>query len=194
MSMKNFLLSQKKIKKINGPAPSSARGEDIMEESDFKDLIVKKDMIENLCLRDWAKTIVCEHEAAHAVMRWIRGYRATKLTVNKWGGICYGTGKKIRTDDCIWIAIAGLAWECRYGKNFVGQDFREAKKLIKKMGTLNLEKEFKQRIYWAYELLSDYSELIKRIGKRLKESGELSSHIIAGMIAVENPLPQKSGD
>ncbi len=56
-----------------------------------------------------------KHEAAHAVMRLIRGMPTTPLEIYECGGgLCYGTGLEVRPDDLIRVTLAGIAYELGY--------------------------------------------------------------------------------
>src|ERR1051325_86563 len=56
------------------------------------------------------------HEAGHAVMRWLVGLPATKLTITEDGaGFCEGTGKRVSVKSLLVVTLAGLAAEIGYG-------------------------------------------------------------------------------
>jgi hypothetical protein len=55
------------------------------------------------------------HEAGHAVMRWLVGLPATKLTISQDGaGFCEGSGKRVFVYDFLRVTLAGLAAEIGY--------------------------------------------------------------------------------
>ena len=56
------------------------------------------------------------HEAGHAVMQWLVGWPATKLTISEDGsGFCAGTGKRVFVLDFLPVTLAGPAVEAGYG-------------------------------------------------------------------------------
>ncbi len=59
--------------------------------------------------------VTAEHEAGHAVMRWLRGLPATDIHVNDGFGLCEGTGAYISGEDVMLVTLAGLAVEAAYG-------------------------------------------------------------------------------
>lgn len=58
---------------------------------------------------------IAQHEAGHAVMRWVLGLPATELTADDEGGLCAGTGRRIWISDEILVMLAGVAVESGYG-------------------------------------------------------------------------------
>jgi len=59
--------------------------------------------------------ITAEHEAAHAVMRWLRGLPATDVYVGNGDGLCEGTGAALRAEDALLVTLAGLVIETTFG-------------------------------------------------------------------------------
>ena len=58
---------------------------------------------------------IAEHEAAHAVMRWLRGLPATDVYVEETGGFTDGTGRRVDPENNVLVALAGFAWETGCG-------------------------------------------------------------------------------
>ena len=52
---------------------------------------------------------IAAHEPGHAVMRWLRGRRATKLTATETGGFCEGDNELISPECDLLITLARYA-------------------------------------------------------------------------------------
>lgn len=65
--------------------------------------------------QDELREITADHEAGHAVMRWLRGLPATDLYADVGFGYCAGTGAIVSAEDTILIQLAGYAVESGYG-------------------------------------------------------------------------------
>jgi hypothetical protein len=57
---------------------------------------------------------IAQHEAAHAVMRCLRGLPATAITARENGGLCAGTGDPIHPESELLVSLAGYAWQTGY--------------------------------------------------------------------------------
>jgi hypothetical protein len=54
---------------------------------------------------------IAGHEAAHAVMGWIRGLSATELTADETGGLCAGHRGRVGVETLLLVYLAGFAYE-----------------------------------------------------------------------------------
>jgi hypothetical protein len=88
--------------------------------------------------------ITAEHEAGHAVMRWLRGLPATDVHVNDGFGLCEGTEAYISGEDALLVTLAGPAVEAGYGLNKVNIeqlifcDLDEARQILDKNPLLRI--------------------------------------------------------
>lgn len=147
---------------------------------------------------------ICLHEAAHAVMRWVRGERSTMIEVNENGGFCGGTGRRISAENALLITLAGFAAETGYGlarpvfETSQAQDIDEARAILREYPHLRyfladlgpdgtpsfsdgdrlLEKWF----YRACEQLCPYSHVVEHLGFRLEQHRTLSARSVAATI------------
>jgi hypothetical protein len=144
----------------------------------------------------------CLHEAAHAVMRWLRDSPCTRLTAGKHGGSCDGTGGRIRKDDFLMILLAGYAWEFRYDLDNVDMpaskpdDIKKARAILAgtphlrgverladgNWRTLSVEEGMSRRFRQAAALLIPYETLVEGIALRLGHEGSLSGRGVRAMI------------
>jgi hypothetical protein len=53
------------------------------------------------------RLLTAEHEAGHAVMRLLRGLRATNIHVGDGDGLCEGTDDRCRGEDLVLVSLAG---------------------------------------------------------------------------------------
>ena len=147
--------------------------------------------------------LLAQHEAAHAVMRWILWLPATEILINdKGGGICKGTGKRISVDKDVLVSLAGPAWEA--GCCFTDsidldsplhfQDLIEAKAVIDKCvhlrmlvdGNKMIEKSTRESLQtWlkrAGELLFRHADAVESIGASLEHKKRLSAKTVAAFL------------
>ncbi len=144
---------------------------------------------------------VAEHEAGHAVMRWLRGMPATDLTVNETGGYCGGSGKPVRPEDALLVALAGFAVESRYGVGKVDfarsscDDFDAARKILGATESLRItfstdgviavegvEDALSRHFERACEMLWPHAEQVDRLGELLSAEGRLTARRVAAML------------
>lgn len=129
--------------------------------------------------------IIAQHEAGHAVMRWLLGLPATKLTSSRDGGYCAGTGRPIPAHQELLLCVAGIAVESGLGLGLVDlhgsqmDDLDAARVLVSRWTPAEVDTEVQQWIGLASEMLRYNADLIEDIGIRLAESGELSARTIA---------------
>ena len=148
---------------------------------------------------------VCGHEAAHAVMRWIRGLPATPLTITPEGGFSAGTMKAQRIEDVLLVTLAGFAWESGClgfssiditGIVSPGNDFELAREILAKCDFLSfrinddgesvsavpVDDSLSRHFDRACELLNEYRGLVEIMGERLQAAGHLSARSVAAII------------
>lgn len=147
--------------------------------------------------------MLAQHEAAHAVMRWILWLPATEILINdEGGGMCKGSGKRISLDKDVLVSLAGPAWEagCCFTDsidldgtlNF--QDLIDAEAVIDKCvhlrmlvdGNEMIEKSTRESLRaWlkrAGELLFKHGDAVESIGARLEERRSLSAKSVAALL------------
>jgi hypothetical protein len=145
---------------------------------------------------------ICGHEAAHAVMRWLRDSPCTDLRAGEDGGVSVGTGDKIRNDDFLKILLAGYAWEWRNHLDDIDlpaskpDDLEQARMILTgtphlrgvertadgKWRALSVEEGLAVRFREVAELLAPYETLICEIATRLEHEGSLSAKDVRAMI------------
>jgi hypothetical protein len=140
-----------------------------------------------------------EHEAAHAVMRWVRGLPATQLWANEDGsGYCDGHPRRARHDDVPYVVLAGYVPETGYGlavPDFATSkvaDFDRAREILESAEWLvgydaeagnqrSVEAALKEHFLYACDQLSEHIELVDAIADRLFESRRLSARTVAAL-------------
>ena len=145
---------------------------------------------------------ICGHEAAHAVMRWLRDSPCTDLRAGEDGGASVGTDDKIRKDDFLKILLAGCAWEWRNHLDDIDlpaskpDDLEQARMILAdtphlrgvertadgKWRALSVEAGLAIRFREAAELLAPYDTLVGEIATRLEHEGSLSAKDVRAMI------------
>lgn len=154
---------------------------------------------------------IARHEVAHAVMRKIVSLPATRVTLHEDGGLCEGTGTRIKAYQAVLVSLAGLAWESLSGIappvhqiNFeetrhtfedVGQawqllergEYLRIHAIIGKNGECNMEIECVEKAIGRWysrtmKELEPHSGLILATGKTLHEAGELSASQTAALL------------
>lgn len=147
--------------------------------------------------------LLAQHEAAHAVMRWILWLPATEILIDdEGGGMCKGSGKRISLDKDVLVSLAGPVWEvgCFSTEsidldgtlNF--QDLIQAEAVINKCIALRyqvednkvIEKSTRESLRaWlkrAAELLFPHGDAVESIGARLEERRSLSAKSVAALL------------
>jgi hypothetical protein len=144
---------------------------------------------------------IAQHEAGHAVMQWLRGYPATELTVGRDGGLCAGTGRPIRPEDNLLIALGGIAVDSGYGFCKVDlehselDDLDQARRELRSRSWLRLvgdgaspvvltetvEDALARYFRRACDLLFPEMELVEFMGFRLFQAGRLSARSVAAL-------------
>ena len=144
---------------------------------------------------------ICGHEAAHGVMRWLRGLPATELTASKRGGLCAGTGQMVRCEDLILILLAGFAWESGFGLISVDfikglcADFDEARQILDecyiwrsvvvvdgKPTLASVDESLRFRFDFVCDLLSEHDVFIEDLAEELENCGRLSAQRVEEII------------
>lgn len=147
------------------------------------------------------REITSKHESGHAVMRWLCGLRATALTVHDGGGFCAGTGQRIRADDALYVALAGMAVEAGYGLATVDweasdtDDLREARSVLERVTRLRIvahregevrvetvDEALNRHFAFVCDLLSDHWEVIEDMGNLLADAGHLSARRVSALL------------
>ena len=152
-------------------------------------------------------SLICGHEAAHAVMAWRLGLPTPTLTASKKEGHFFLD--RASPGDAVLICLAGWAWETGCKKLGRGRkrpdfpnsctgdvlcaiDFLEKYKYLRQH--FNLEIEFPKRrtdtagrslsrhFNTVCNILSEYMDLIEIIGSQLQISRRLSSKRLAAII------------
>jgi hypothetical protein len=140
-----------------------------------------------------------QHEAGHAVMRWLRGWPATEVGIDGAGaGHCAGTGRTVRSDDQLWVTLAGFAAESWCGVcgvdvlNSRTADFDKARGLLRdalwrlsmvdgRPAQLTVDEALVRRFESTCEMLWPYMELVERVAERLSAEGRLSARTVAAV-------------
>lgn len=149
---------------------------------------------------DELDAVTAEHEAAHAVMRWLRGMPATELTLGTPGnGSCAGTGGRARIEDRILFCLAGLASEVGCVSEWLNlaevsgsPDIDEARALLSDYPAwrpfdpamrepVDLETALRRYFDRACDLLWPEMELVEAIGRRLQQARCLSARTVAAL-------------
>lgn len=144
---------------------------------------------------------LAEHEAAHAVMRWLLGLPATEIWINDEGGLCEGSGEMIPCETAVLVKLAGVAWEagCIFTDlidlaNSHFQDLIEAEAILDKAVWLRFRVEDKKVIEestsdslrtWlkqAGELLFPHAFAVESIGASLANRRRLSAKTVAAFL------------
>lgn len=154
----------------------------------------------------------CEHEAAHAIMRWLLGLEITELTCGENGGNCAGTGKMISARDSMLVTLAGPAHEVQYDvskidyldeseSNPFSGDLRDCRELLrhKRDGLIldlyrlvdgELKTDFTEKEIFEYwfkktaDRLRDYGPIVEAVGMGLVEGeGYLSADSVSEIIS-----------
>ncbi|RPJ79558.1 MAG: hypothetical protein EHM13_13280 [Acidobacteria bacterium] len=152
---------------------------------------------------DDLRATIAQHEAAHAVMRWLLGLPATALSVQDGGGVCEGTGRREPAGDVLMVFLAGYAPEADYTAfgvpDLSPQDTRDvydikcAREILtgrpwlcyragdrdREPTPLSVDEALCYHFERAAEILFDYCELIEFLGMRLDEAGALSARRVA---------------
>ena len=140
------------------------------------------------------QSTIAEHEIAHGIMRWSVGLPATAIHCSKEGGLCEGTGRRIRPEDALLITLAGFAYEAGCGAFGApdldysgGTDFDEAREILANCERLRMlvkdGKVVAEGIdaaleHWflkAGERLAPHREFIERVGCILADTGHISA-------------------
>jgi hypothetical protein len=131
------------------------------------------------------------HEAGHAVMRWLVGLPATKLTISEDGsGFCEGTGKRVLVDDLLRVTLAGLAAEIGYGVIPLDWERTRTADLYEALGLLarapwltppSVDPNIALRDHFraVCEELFPHAELVDDIARQLMEKREVSARAVA---------------
>ena len=145
-------------------------------------------------------TISC-HEAAHAVMRWLRGTGVRELTATLEGGASNGTGRPIDGESYLLITFAGFAYEYSAVLGMVQfdvdgshgvDDFDDARMILTRDPSIRLgsppgntiatvEESMQWWLQRAADELLPYHDLVEHIGARLAVEGRLSGRSVAAM-------------
>jgi hypothetical protein len=136
---------------------------------------------------------VAEHEAGHAVMRWLCGWSATALTANEDGsGTCAGTGRRVEASEKLQVTLAGPAAEISYGifpLDWAASrcaDFDSARRLLAQCMWLvppgmDVEAALKVHFDAVCHALWPFADLVTEIGDRLTKQGRLSARSVAAL-------------
>lgn len=153
------------------------------------------------------REMTAKHEAAHAVMRGLRGLEPTEINLHGTGGICAGSGRTIEPADALLVALAGFAWESGCGlsgvdfSNSRGPDFDEARGLLRRCPHLRVRlgrrngqpRLVRERVpqslqRWFNEactLLLPHLELIDELGEMLLARHRLPARRVVAMIRAQ---------
>ena len=145
-----------------------------------------------------------EHEAAHAVMRKLCRWKATRLSVDgEGGGFCEASHEQIKADEALLVTLAGMAWEtgCRFTliewetTRFTFQDAGEAWQLVNDFPLLCVgitqaqepivEEPAEALCRWfarAGDMLKPHRPVIRKMGEMLQAQGSLSARQVAALL------------
>jgi hypothetical protein len=134
---------------------------------------------------------VAQHEAGHAVMRWLCGLQVTGLIAREDGsGFCHGTGRRVDPVTLLWITLAGPAAEVSYNiipldwERTRFDDFDEARRLIDpwhKWEKDEVENELHDQFAIVCERLWPFAGLVDDLAARLEVEGTLSARSVAAL-------------
>jgi hypothetical protein len=158
--------------------------------------------------------LIAEHQAAHAVMRWLCGLPATRLVCGANGGLCNATCSKFNTADILAVILAGVTWEhsCRRvrinWRTTKFQDVDEALRMLERFPRLRLafprsgDGEAKTLTphraveSWmevvGYEL-RPHSDQIRDLGRLLAERKTLSARTVGAIFREYNKRNRAKG-
>jgi hypothetical protein len=144
-------------------------------------------------------TVAC-HEAAHAVMQWLRGTGVREIALTPSGGLSNGTGRHIDGESYMLITFAGFAYEFNAVLRTVqfdleqtgADDIDDAREILTKHPPLRLGSPrghqialVEESMQWWFKRAADellpHHELIEHIGTRLLDEGRLSGRSLAAM-------------
>ena len=145
---------------------------------------------------------IAEHEAAHAVMRWLRWLPATEIWINDEEGMCEGTGQTIALDTSVLVSLAGVAWEagCYFTDSLDLDGTRDVQDLIdaeailekdvylrtrvedEKLIEISTRESLRNWIKRAGELLFPHASAVESIGANLVQHRRLSAKSVAAFL------------
>jgi hypothetical protein len=158
--------------------------------------------------KKFTKSLLAEHEVAHAVMRKLVDLPATKVWIDGEEGMCEGTGEIIGNEEALLVTLAGIAselptpsfridWE---DARFTFVDAGTAWDLVSKNQalcvrgfpdrTVIIEDPVDTLHRWlarAVDMLEPHQQLIKEMGRILHDEGEISADSVADHLRSVTP-------
>lgn len=153
------------------------------------------------------RNVVACHEAAHAVMRWLRGLPATEIRIDRNGdGACAGTGCPVDPESYVLVALAGFAAEDLTASTTPlpklvaaiagcpAEDFEMARRVVRHTPRLrqivrdgrhievSIDEAVARYFLCAIDLILPHVEVVADLGAQLDEDGIVSARKVGAAL------------
>jgi hypothetical protein len=159
--------------------------------------------------------IIARHEAAHAVMQWLLGLKATAIRASATDGHCEASHEITNVFNILLICLAGNAWDtgCGFFQFVMSRchdaDFENARNLLKQFPILRsrdfdkvlknearkrdcpercytVEGALKRHFATVCGLLRPATEIIERLGCELEREGTMSARRVEAFFRAQD--------
>jgi hypothetical protein len=159
--------------------------------------------------------IIARHEAAHAVMQWLLGLKATAIRAAATDGHCAASHEITNVFNILLICLAGNAWDTGCGfiqfdlEKCHDTDFENARSLLKQFPILRSrdfdrvlrnearKRDFPERYYTVEDALARHfatvcgllrpaTEIVERLGFQLEQEGTMSARQVEAFFRAQD--------